>query len=46
MKSPKSKSGKTPSSSRAKKTAKRKPKLLSGGNPQMAKAVGDAPVQD
>jgi hypothetical protein len=26
--------------------AKAKPKLLSGGNPQIAKAYGDAPVQD
>ena len=33
---------------KATRTAKRpakKPKLLSGGNPQIAKAVGDAPVQ-
>ena len=27
------------------KVAKSKPKLLSGGNPQIAKADGDAPVQ-
>lgn len=26
--------------------AKPKPKLLSGGNPQIAKADGDAPVQE
>ena len=45
MKTPKSKSVKTPSRSRAQKTAKTRPKLLSGGNPQMAKAEGDAPVQ-
>ncbi|MCB9489697.1 MAG: DUF1801 domain-containing protein [Deltaproteobacteria bacterium] len=29
----------------AKKSAPKKPKLLSGGNPQIAKAEGDAPVQ-
>ena len=40
-----SNSQKAPSKSRAKKTAKAKPKLLSGGNPQVAKAEGDAPVQ-
>jgi len=34
---------KTPAKSPASKTAK--PKLLSGGNPQIAKATGDAPVQ-
>ena len=46
MKSARAKSIKTPSKSRAKKGAKRKPaKLLSGGNPQIAKADGDAPVQ-
>ena len=33
----------TSSASKAKKAAK--PKLLSGGNPQIAKAGGDAPVQ-
>src|SRR4051812_2689201 len=42
--------GKTPKKSEtaAKKPARRgaaKPKLLSGGNPQIAKADGDAPVQ-
>lgn len=34
---------KTPSKSAPKKTAK--PKLLSGGNPQIAKGYGEAPVQ-
>lgn len=29
----------------ASKVAQKKPKLLSGGNPQIAKAYGDAPVQ-
>ena len=37
-------SGKVVKKSRA-KGAKAKPKLLSGGNPQIAKAEGDAPVQ-
>ncbi len=36
--------GKSASKSSARKAAK--PKLLSGGNPQIAKAYGDAPVQD
>ena len=45
MKSSKTKSDKTPSKSPAKKGAKAKPTLLSGGNPQIAKAEGDAPVQ-
>jgi hypothetical protein len=46
MKSPKPKSIKTGSKSRAKAAAKSKPvKLLSGGNPQIAKGDGDAPVQ-
>jgi len=46
MTSAKSKSVKTASKSRAKPGAKTKPaKLLSGGNPQIAKADGDAPVQ-
>jgi hypothetical protein len=54
MKSPKSKSAKTKSKSRAKTGAKAKPinarkgkkaVLLSGGNPQIAKGDGDAPVQ-
>jgi hypothetical protein len=46
MKSAKSKSVKTSAQGRAKKGAKAKPvKLLSGGNPQIAKAEGDAPVQ-
>lgn len=45
MKPSKSKSIKRPSRSGAKKGAKAKPKLLSGGNPQIAKAEGDAPVQ-
>ena len=31
--------------SAAKKTVTRKPRLLAGGNPQVAKADGDAPVQ-
>lgn len=35
--------GKTPPKSQADKTAK--PKLLSGGNPQIAKGYGQAPVQ-
>jgi hypothetical protein len=30
---------------RRRKTAKRPVKLLTGGNPQIAKADGDAPVQ-
>ncbi len=34
-----------PPKSPGKLTAKAKPKLLSGGNPQIAKADGDAPVQ-
>lgn len=29
----------------ASKTAKTKPKRLAGGNPQLAKDLGDAPVQ-
>jgi len=37
------KAGAKPSKAPAKQTAK--PKLLSGGNPQIAKAYGDAPVQ-
>lgn len=46
MKFPKPKSIKTGSKSRAKAAAKSKPvKLLSGGNPQIAKGDGDAPVQ-
>ena len=46
MKSPKSKSAKTKSKSSAKTRAKTEPvKLLSGGNPQIAKADGDAPVR-
>lgn len=46
MKSAKSQSVKTPAKPRARKRAKAKPvKLLSGGNPQIAKAEGDAPVQ-
>jgi hypothetical protein len=40
QKSPKLTTRKTP-----KKTASAKPTLLSGGNPQIAKADGDAPVQ-
>jgi hypothetical protein len=34
-----------PAKSPGKRTAPAKPKLLSGGNPQIAKADGDAPVQ-
>jgi hypothetical protein len=46
MRPPKSKSVKTGSKSRAKAGARAKPaELLSGGNPQIAKADGDAPVQ-
>ena len=46
MKSPKSKSVGTKSKSSPKTRAKAKPvKLLSGGNPQIAKGDGDAPVQ-
>ena len=47
MKSSKSKSKPSPTSrAKAKRTSKAKPvKLLSGGNPQIAKADGDAPVQ-
>jgi len=45
LKTSKSKSVKSPSRSRAKETTKATPKLLSGGNPQIAKAEGDAPVQ-
>ena len=45
MKSSKPKSVKSPSRSRAKKTTKARPKLLAGGNPQIAKAEGVAPVQ-
>jgi len=45
MKSPKSKSTRTKSRSRTKTAVKAKPPLLSGGNPQIAKADGDAPVQ-
>jgi hypothetical protein len=46
MKSPKPKSIKTRSKSRPKAGAKSKPvKLLSGGNPQIGKGDGDAPVQ-
>jgi hypothetical protein len=39
--------GKTSARTRAEKPAKvaRRPRLLSGGNPQIAKAEGDAPVQ-
>jgi len=39
--------GKKPAAARAGKSVKKaeKPKLLSGGNPQIAKADGDAPVQ-
>jgi len=41
-----SKSKKTPTSNPAsRKPAAKKPTLLSGGNPQIAKADGDAPVQ-
>src|SRR5829696_9073234 len=43
------KSGKSPAKKIAKKTTTRraaaKPALLSGGNPQIAKGYGDAPVQ-
>jgi len=45
---PKTAKAKTPTKA-AKKTAKKtsaKPVLLSGGNPQIAKGYGDAPVQD
>ena len=45
MKSSKSKSIKDKSRSRTKIAAKSKPVLLSGGNPQITKAEGDAPVQ-
>jgi hypothetical protein len=46
MKSPKSKSIETKSRSSARTRAKAVPvKLLSGGNPQIAKADGDVPVQ-
>jgi hypothetical protein len=45
MKSSKSKSSKTKSRPRTKAAAKAKSVLLSGGNPQIAKADGDAPVQ-
>ena len=46
MKSPKSKSVGTKSKSSPKTRAKATPvKLLSGGNPQIAKGDGDAPVQ-
>ena len=46
MKSPKLKSVETKSKSSPKTRAQAKPiKLLSGGNPQIAKADGDAPVQ-
>jgi hypothetical protein len=46
MKSPKFKSGEPKSKSSPKTRAKAKPvKLLSGGNPQIAKGDGDAPVQ-
>ena len=41
---PKSKASKSAAKSSAGKSAK-KPKLLSGGNPQIAKAYGDEPVQ-
>jgi hypothetical protein len=34
-----------PAASKAKPKSKPKPKLLAGGNPQIAKADGDAPVQ-
>jgi len=39
--------GKKPAAARERKTVKKaaKPKLLSGGNPQIGKADGDAPVQ-
>jgi len=45
MKSPKSKSTSTKSRSRTRAAVKAKPPLLSGGNPQIAKSEGDAPVQ-
>jgi hypothetical protein len=45
MKSSKSKSIKNESRSGTKAAAKSKPVLLSGGNPQITKAEGDAPVQ-
>ena len=48
MKATKKKATKKPRKAPAKATAKAKPKkvvLLSGGNPQIAKADGDAPVQ-
>jgi hypothetical protein len=46
MKSPKPKSVETKPKSSSKKRTKTHPvKLLSGGNPQIAKADGDAPVQ-
>ena len=35
-----------PARSKKKSAAKKKPVLLSGGNPQIAKADGDAPVQE
>src|SRR5829696_8823183 len=35
----------TPATAKPKKAADTTPKLLSGGNPQIAKAYGDAPVQ-
>jgi len=38
------KSAKTPKKAAAKRVSK-KPKLLSGGNPQIAKAYGEAPIQ-
>ena len=37
--------GKAPRKSKVAKRTTRKPALLSGGNPQIAKADGDAPVQ-
>ncbi|HEX2887537.1 DUF1801 domain-containing protein [Vineibacter terrae] len=37
--------GKTAAATRRKASADAKPALLSGGNPQIAKAYGDAPVQ-
>lgn len=39
------KTAKAPRKSTVKQRAAAKPKLLSGGNPQIAKADGDAPVQ-
>jgi hypothetical protein len=36
---------KTPAKQQSRKVAKPKPKLLAGGNPQIAKADGDAPVR-